>query len=60
MRSRNLILAGTALSALATVSPAFAQEADEGADAEIVVTATKRAESILDVPIAAVEYHVFT
>lgn len=52
MRFRNLILAGTALSALATASPAFAQEADEGADAEIIVTATKRAESILDVPIA--------
>jgi iron complex outermembrane recepter protein len=49
---RRFLLASTAIFALVPAVPAFAQAAAEGANSEeIIVTARKRSESLLDVPI---------
>ncbi|PEQ13965.1 hypothetical protein B2G71_06625 [Novosphingobium sp. PC22D] len=57
MRRRHILWAGAALGALASTTPAIAQAAgDEAAGAgreEIIVTARKREESILKVPVVA-------
>lgn len=51
--SRNVLLATTAFALAMTAQPAFAQESDEGASGfgEIIVTARKKQESILKVPV---------
>ncbi len=51
--SRNVLLATTAFALAMTAQPALAQESDEGANrySEIIVTARKKQESILKVPV---------
>lgn len=53
MTSRKLLLASTAFAAVVSAQPAFAQESEEGARgfSEIIVTARKKQESILKVPV---------
>lgn len=47
-----ILRAGASLVAISAVTPAMAQEADDGVSDEIVVTATGRTAAIQDVPIA--------
>lgn len=61
MTNKRLIVAAAVAAALttSTTQPLFAQDADESGDAmleEIIVTATKREESIYDVPIAVTAF----
>ncbi len=50
---RMILLASTALACAITAAPAFAQEADDGANSsDIIVTARKREENLVDVPLA--------
>jgi iron complex outermembrane recepter protein len=48
---RHFLLATTAIIVAGTSVPAFAQAADEATSDEIIVTARKRAESLIDVPL---------
>ena len=56
---RRAVLATSALSMIAFAPPVFAQEegaSTDGSDNEIIVTARRREESLLDVPIAVTAY----